>query len=350
VTPPFDPSAAAHPDSGLFGLDHPAERAGVHVLGVPFDATTSYRPGARLGPQAVLAASRQVELHDLDFGEPWQAGIHLVPTEPRLAALQGSAAPHARRVIEAGGIEHGGAELEADVLRVDALQEELRGIVHGFTDRALAEDRLPVVLGGDHSVPLGAIEAVAARQPGLGVLHVDAHADLRVSYEGFAQSHASILHNVLARTDVTHVVQVGLRDVSVEELDAIERSGGRVSAVLDRDWAAARARGEDLEARAAAALEPLPRDVYLTIDVDGLDPALCPNTGTPVPGGLAWSEVVLLLDALVRSGRRVAGLDLVEVAPGPEDFPASERDGIDAIVGARLLYKAIGAALASRSR
>jgi agmatinase len=341
----IDPNAAARPDSGLFGLDVPPEEAGVHVIGVPFDATASYRKGACLGPEAVLRASHQVDLYDVATGRPYEAGICMLAADPRLAAWNSEASPLADRVIAAGGAD-GDDGLAAALEAVDSIGTHLNGVVREATERALDEGRLPAVVGGDHSVPFGAIEAAAARHPGLGILHVDAHADLRRAYEGFTWSHASIMDNVERRLDgVARLVQVGLRDVCEEEVERIESSGGRIRALFDRDWQDARLTGANLRTLVREWIAHLPKDVWLSFDIDGLEPTLCPNTGTPVPGGLDWAGACLWLDELGRSGRRVVGLDLCEVSPG--DTPA-DQDSWDAMVGARLLYRMIGTALLTR--
>jgi len=216
---------------------------------------------------------------------------------------------------------------------------------------ALEAGKLVALVGGDHSVPYGSILAHAERYPGLGILHFDAHADLRAAYEGFAWSHASILHNVYTRLGegLGTILQVGLRDVSEAEVEMIQASNGRIRAVFDPEWAEQRLRGRDLAAFVRRAIEPLPEEVYVTFDVDGLEPALCPSTGTPVPGGLTWAEAMLWLEELVRSGRRIVGLDLNEVAPAPEG-KVELGAGWDENVGARLLYRLIGQALRSRAR
>ena len=185
---------------------------------------------------------------------------------------------------------------------------------------------------------MGAIQAASQEHSGLGLLQFDAHADLRVAYEGFAYSHASVIDNVLRSTDVARVVQVGLRDLCEEEAEVI-RTDERVFALFDHEWASAKLAGEDLRRTIRSTLARLPQNVYVTFDVDGLDPALCPNTGTPVPGGLTWHEALAWLEELAASGKRIVGIDLNEVNPGPG------ADSIDAIVGARLLYKLIGTAL-----
>jgi len=343
----FDPSAAALPGSGLYGLPHGPEEAAVHVQAVPFDATTSYRRGTASGPEAVVAASHQVDLFDLVNGRPYEAGIHLLEVDGRIAGWNEEATRAACPVIEAGGVHDGRPELVRSAAEVDRISSELGDAVRARTSEMLAAGKLPVLLGGDHATPFGAIAACLERHPGAGILHVDAHADLRIAYEGFRWSHASILHNVVHELGPEHVVQVGIRDLCEEEHEAIRSSDGRISTLYDHEWAAVRLRGGDLSALARQHLSTLPDEVYITFDVDGLDPTLCPNTGTPVPGGLLWDEAMLLLEELVGSGRRIIGLDLVEVGPG--GTPDPEGQSWDAIVGARLLYRLIGAALRSRS-
>jgi agmatinase len=178
----------------------------------------------------------------------------------------------------------------------------------------------------------------------LGLLHLDAHADLRPAYEGFTWSHASIFYNVLDRIPgVAKLVQVGIRDLSEEEAEIAATSGGRAVIHHDDDLVARKFDGEPWGRIVDGIVGELPANVYLSFDIDGLDPALCPNTGTPVPGGLSFQEAVYLVAAVHKSGRRIVGLDLCEVAPGPEG------DEWDANVGARLLYKMIGYALLGRT-
>lgn len=341
----FDPDRAAAPDSGAFGLDDTPESAGVHLFGVPVEATTSYRRGTRNAPLAILEASRQVDLEDLLTGRPYEAGIYWHEPLARLAEIEREASEWALPVIEAGGLD-AALELADRVERVDLLLDEMNGLVYEHAQRALATGKLFGLVGGDHSTPLGAIRAHAEAHAGLGILHVDAHLDLRDAYEGFRNSHASILKNVLATTDVAHCVSVGIRDVGASELELFDSLGPRMSAVFAHDWARARGRAR-LESLVQRAIEPLPQKVYVTFDVDGLDPTLCPNTGTPVPGGLLWDEANDLLAALVASGREIVGFDLVEVAPENGRDPGC---GWDEIVGARLLYRLAGFALMSRER
>ncbi len=343
----FDPDAAASDESGIFGLPADPDSAAVHVIPVPFDATTSYRKGTARGPDAVLRASRQVDLYDVHFGRFWQKGIAYIEADPRIARLNAKASERADRVIAVGGRIEGRKGLARDLEKVNAIGAELNEIVRGEVDRVLSRGKLPALLGGDHSTPFGAIQAVSERHPGVGVLHFDAHADLRDAYEGFTWSHASILNNVVTRLDgVAKVVHVGIRDFGERELELIQQSKGRVTALFDADWARAKLDGANLRELVHKTIAQLPQEIYVTFDVDGLDPTLCPNTGTPVPGGLSWHEALLWIEEIAKSKKRVVGLDLNEVSPGATD---DEDDSWDAIVGARLLYKLIGAALATRA-
>lgn len=333
-----DPNAAAHADSGLYGLDDDPDSAAVVVLPVPFDATCSYGRAAARGPEAILRASHQVELLDIEFGEPWKAGIAMLAVDSFDVRENERARALADRARESGDAEACSA--------VDAIAFALDARLAERTAAVLERGGLPVVLGGDHSTPLGAWRAAASAHAGLGLLHFDAHADLRVAYEGFRTSHASVVGNALDQLDgLARVVQVGLRDLCPEERARIDGSAGRVRALYDHEWARARLVGEDPSALVRRHLEHLPQQVWITLDIDGLDPSLCPHTGTPVPGGLNWHELALWLRELGRSGRRVIGCDLVEVAPGPS---GAGGDSWDAVVGARVLYRLIATALRSR--
>jgi agmatinase len=224
------------------------------------------------------------------------------------------------------------------VEKVNAISEQVNAWVYDTTRALLDDGKMPVVLGGDHAVPFGAIQAYTERYPGLGILHLDAHADLREAYEGFTWSHASIFHNVMTRLDgVGKLVQVGVRDLGQAESAMIRDSDGRIVTFFDSDLAVRKDEGVPFAHVAAEIVRMLPDDVYLSWDIDGLDPTLCPGTGTPVPGGLSWNEAIALLRALRKSGKRIVGLDLCEVSPGESEW--------DANVGARLLYKMIGFAL-----
>lgn len=311
----------------LFGLPDCGPTTRIEILPVPWDATASYGKGSSLGPDAIVAASGQIDLRDRLFGEPWRSRLRLLDEPDGIRALNEEI-----------------AKMDPDdpsrPARIGAGGEIVRSTVRRFAEDAIGRGCTPVVLGGEHSVILGAVEAVADRwhEDGgpVGILQIDAHMDLRSTYEGFQHSHASIMHNVLKLGDpVASLTQVGIRDWCRQE-EATAAESERVTVFyddeLDRtDWAA----------QCRAIVATLPKLVYVSIDIDGLDPSLCPSTGTPVPGGLGWRELGTLLREIVQTKRRVVGADLVEVAPGASDW--------DANVGARVLYRLCGLIDSSRS-
>src|SRR6266853_5101564 len=196
----LDPNAAASSDSGIFGLNDTPEWARVVLVPVPFEATTSYGGGTSQGPSAILRASRQVDLFDLETGKPYEAGIAMLP-EPRFPR-PASRAP-------------------ADV---NPVSRQVNEWVRKTCVEWLARGKIVGTVGGDHSISFGAIAAHAEKYPGLGILHFDAHADLRHQYEGFEHSHASIMDNVVRGTKIERLVQVGIRDLCEEEHDRIHSS------------------------------------------------------------------------------------------------------------------------------
>ena len=332
----FDPDAASTEGSGIYGLPFSPEDSRVIVLPIPFEATTSYGGGTSEGPAAVFEASKQVDLFDHETGRPYADGIAMLEISDEVIGWNAEAKELAALVIAKGGAVD--AETTAAAARVNGISERLNSWVYRETRELLDAGKFVAVLGGDHAVPYGSIRAHAERRPGLGILHLDAHADLRDAYEGFVWSHASIFNNVIRNLDgVATLVQVGIRDLGQAERRMIDESGGRIVAFYDADLSAKKDEGVPFAKLADEIVAALPDDVYLSWDIDGLDPTLCPSTGTPVPGGLSWNEAIALLRALVRAKKRIVGLDLCEVSPGGTEW--------DANVGARLLYKMIGFAL-----
>lgn len=346
----FDPNAAATGD-GVFGLPHTPDAARVVLVPVPFEATTSYGGGTAHGPRAILQASRQVDLYDHETGAPYESGIAMLPesASARTWSEEGASLAREFRLLRdaAATAPHPGR----DMLAAQALQARVNGLCGQLNTalqaqvRALVErGKIVGTVGGDHGAVFGAIAAHAESFPGLGILHFDAHADLRHEYEGFTWSHASIMNNVIRRLPgVARLVQVGIRDFCAEERDLVRDSGGRIRSFYDADMARDRFAGATFKSQVDTIVAALPAQVYVSFDIDGLDPALCPNTGTPVPGGLSFQEASYVLGAVAHSGRRIVGFDLVEVAP---DAAGGEWD---ANVGARLLYKLIGWTLVSQA-
>jgi agmatinase len=334
----FDPDGPAPVESGIYGLPFAPEDSKVVIVPVPFEATTSYGGGTSKGPAAVLEASKQVDLFDQETGRPYASGIAMLDIPKNVERWNRDAKRIAATVIEKGGVVDRLTRNAAE--KVNEYGDRVNAWVYDETVALLRQGKLAVVLGGDHSVPYGAIRAHAQKYPGLGILHLDAHADLRDAYEGFTWSHASIFNNVMRKVvGVGRLVQVGVRDLGQAERRMIDTSNGRIVTFYDADIAERKESGAPFAKIADDIIAALPDDIYLSWDIDGLDPTLCPGTGTPVPGGLSWNEAIGLLRAIRRSGKRIVGLDLCEVSPGETEW--------DANVGARLLYKMIGFALLS---
>lgn len=341
--PAFDPNAASAPDSGVFGLPFSVEESRVVLIPVPFEATTSYGGGTSKGPSAILAASRQVDLYDNETGKPYEAGIAMLDESQQIRRWNAEGKRAAAPVIRAGGIHNKRLALAAK--KVNAISEKVNQWTGTEAARWIALGRIVGVVGGDHSTPYGSIAAHAESFSDFGVLHFDAHADLREAFEGFTWSHASIFYNVARNLPrVSKIVQVGIRDLSEQEMHMIRDSRGRIVTFFAADLFTRRFEGEPWARLADEIASQLPRNVYVSFDIDGLDPVLCPHTGTPVPGGLQFYEAAAILAAVVRSGRKIVGFDLNEVAPGPRG------NEWDANVGARLLYKLIGYALLSQKQ
>jgi len=334
----FDPSAASVSGT-LWGLPFDVESARLVVIPVPWEVTVSYGAGAAKGPRAILDASGQVDLYDSERPDAWKQGIAMAPIPDDLEAASARLREEAAKAIAALSSRKG-KQSSAAVRRVNDGCEVMVSRVRREAKALLDRGKLVAVLGGDHSVALGLMQALGERGP-YGILHIDAHSDLRDAYEGFVHSHASIMHNALRIDVVSRLVQVGIRDYSEEEVEAIQKSVGRVKLFDYRSLARRRFAGETWAALVEEMVTYLPKEVYVSFDIDGLDPALCPGTGTPVPGGLKLEEALYLIERIPATGRRIVGLDLCEVSPGE-----SEGEGEwDANVGARVLYRLCCAAM-----
>lgn len=315
----FDPDAPGIANGNYFGLPFEPRECALVLTSVPWDVTASYGAGAADGPGAMIGASLQIDLHEPLNPGGWRRGIGTLPIDPAVRALSRQLQPVARE----------------QVARVNEASAALNASIRKTASQWLAKGKIVGLVGGDHSTPLGLMQALGeqlkARGEGFGILHIDAHADLRLSYEEFDFSHASIMRNALCISNLTHLTQVGLRDFCTEEL-ALARGDERITWHTDADLHTLLYRGEPWGAICSQIVRPLPANVYVSLDIDGLDPALCPHTGTPVPGGLDFNQALHLLATLVGAGKRIVGFDITEVAPAPDDE-------WDANVGVRMLYK-----------
>ncbi len=326
----FDPNAPGA-SGNLFGLPFSPDNADLIIVPVPWEVTVSYADGTAKGPEAVLEASAQVDLFVKDIPDAWKLGIAMLPVPQNLYEENRKLRELSSQYIESLGEEDDTAENNPIVAKINEASENLNIYVKNTTLKHLKEGKLVGLLGGDHSTPLGFMRALSERYDRFAILQIDAHADLRKAYEGFTYSHASIMYNALKIPAVAKLVQVGIRDYCEEEVMVMQRAAGRVVTFFDEDIKAHQYEGKSWDAICNAIIKELPEYVYISFDIDGLDPKLCPNTGTPVAGGFEFHQVQFLIKKLVKSGKRIIGFDLNEVAPSGEDE-------WDANVGARLLY------------
>ena len=334
----FDPNDTAAAGSGIFGLPYKEAQSLLHLIPVPWEVTTSYGNGASRGPEAILRASHQVDLFDIETGDVYQNGYFMLPIPEDIAAWNKELKKKAGKVLESieAGRDH---DPERTKLQdeINKASGRVNDWVYAQAKRILEQERFAAVIGGDHSTPFGLIRAVSEKYRGeFGILHIDAHADLRDAYQGYEHSHASIMNNVMKQIGPKALVQVGIRDFSPGEYEYIE-SDPRIRTYFDTVLKRRQHRGENWQSICNEIVGKLPDNVYISFDIDGLCPDLCPNTGTPVPGGLRYEEALTLFATVSESGRRIVGFDLNEVAE-PED---SESDW-DGNVGARILFKLCG--------
>jgi agmatinase len=340
----FDPSQPGISGGNLFGLPFTADESDIVILPVPWEVTVSYGGGASEGPEAILEASYQVDLHHQEFPGLWKLGLHLDLSEhtTRWGSDSVKYKATAQTIIEAlenGQVIETDAQLQDDLDTVNQACRNVHDAVRERTQFWLDRGKKVILLGGDHSTPLGYYEAMAARHGSFGILHLDAHMDLRIGYEGFTYSHASIMYNALQLPQVERIVQVGIRDFCKEEVEVAKKAARRVRIYTDSDLKAEGFRGKTWQQQCDEILEELPQKVLLSFDIDALYPWYCPNTGTPVPGGISFEQAAYLISKLGASGREIIGMDLVEVAPGQDDW--------DGNVGARMLFHMCGVLAAS---
>lgn len=334
----FDPSQPGLADATIFGLPFSSVQSEIIIIPVPWEVTVSYGSGASLGPEAILEASFQVDLNHQDFPELWKIGMHYAEIPETWKKNSDKYKALAQPIITA--LENGEEikntpKLQKDLDKINVICREMHSEVKEKVLFWMNQDKKVVLLGGDHSTPLGYYEALATKHENFGILHLDAHMDLRIAYEGFTYSHASIMYNALQIPQISKIVQVGIRDFCEQEVNNVFNSDGRVLVNTDADLKKETFEGKTWQQQCDAIIATLPQKVCISFDIDGLYPWYSPNTGTPVPGGISFEQATYLFNKLAESNKEIIGFDLVEVAPG-------ENDDWDGNVGARMLFHMCG--------
>jgi agmatinase len=331
----FDHNIVGNPNNNIFGLPFSEEDARLILLPVPWEVTVSYGTGTSRAAEHICKVSKQVDLFDMDGNEGWKQGFYMKDVDRRLLMKSDYLRKEAELYI--AYISRGEA-VEKNKFMCKSLKDINEGSammnqwVYEQSKALLDKDKLVGLVGGDHSTPLGFMRALAEKHGDFGVLQIDAHCDLRKSYEYFTYSHASVMYNALQEIPaLKKLVQVGVRDYSEEEWELICNSDYRIITYFDKAIKERQYEGETWRHITEEIINHLPQNVYLSFDVDGLDRKLCPNTGTPVPGGFETEEIFFLVKKIIESGRKLIGFDLVEIGVGQTDW--------DSNVGARCLWR-----------
>jgi agmatinase len=331
----FDPNSAGNPNNNIFGLPFSEEDARLIILPVPWEVTVSFGSGTARSAEQIMRASLQVDLFDPDIPEGWKQGFFLRDSDRKILLKSDYLRKEAELYID---YISKGDPIENNQFMCKTLKEVneggsfLNGWVYQQTRSLLDKNKLVGLLGGDHSTPLGFMKAIAEKHGDFGVLQIDAHCDLRDAYEGFTYSHASIMYNALKEIPrLQKLVQLGVRDYSQGEHEFIQQNAERVRTYFEKEIRERQFEGETFKKLVDEIIDQLPDKVYISFDIDGLDPKLCPNTGTPVPGGFQTEQVYYIFQQIIKAGKKIVGFDLSEVS--------TSEYGWDANVGARVLFK-----------
>ena len=336
----FNPSDSGALYHGIFGLPFNIEESKMVLVPVPWEATASYGEGTAEGPKAILDASQQVDLFDPINPDGWKKGIAMQDIPASIFYQSKQVKEKTIRYTEKYNDKDIDEELQNEI---NSGCVELNKYVKETTKKFLDDDKIVGVVGGEHSVVLGYLEALSEKYDDFGILHIDAHLDLRNAYLGLEYSHASIFFNSLKIKNVSKLVSVGIRDFCQEEFELVQKEKDRISLFTDYEIKKDVFCGKTVKEKFDEIISKLPNNVYISFDIDGLVPYLNPNTGTPVIGGLTIEEVVFLFEEIISSGKKIIGFDLCEVAPSK-----NTDDQWDGNVGARVLYKLCLLALKSQ--
>jgi agmatinase len=339
----FDPNSAGNPNNNVFGLPFSEEDARLVIVPIPWEVTVSFGSGTARSAEQIMKASLQVDLFDPEVHDGWKQGFFLRETDRKILLKSDYLRKEAELYIDyisKGDIVANNQFMCRTLKEVNEGGYFLNNWVYHQTKELLDKGKLVALLGGDHSTPLGFMKAIGEKHGEFGIMQIDAHCDLRESYEHFVYSHASIMYNALKEVpQLKKLVQVGIRDYSQGEQEFIQQHSDRIKTYFDGDMRVRQYEGETFKQIVEEIINHLPQKVYISFDIDGLDPKLCPNTGTPVQGGFETEQVFYIFRKLREAGKQIIGFDLSEVSTSETFW--------DANVGARVLFKMCNMLVAS---
>lgn len=330
----FDPNAAGNPQSNIFGLPFTEEDSRLVIQPVPWEATINAYPGTSRCISSIVRHSIHLDLWWKEQPNLWKQGIYIRETNQKILLKSDYLRKEAELLV--GYTCCGKAVCDNDFMQKNLKEINAGGCylntwVYDHTKDILDKGKLAALLGGDHSITFGFIQALSEKYEDFGILQIDAHCDLRKTFEGFIFSHASIMRNVLDRfSQVTKLVQVGVRDFCEEEHNYLQDNAERIKTFFDEDLKDLTAQGQSWYDIAQTIVDALPQKAYISFDIDGLKPYYCPSTNTPVVGGLEYDQLKTIFKLMKKSGKTIIGFDLCQIGNG--------RIGTDAQMGAYILW------------
>lgn len=328
----FDPEGTFTDDSSVFGMPED-NKSLLYLLPISWEPTTSFKKGTAKGPKALFEASKQMDLYHPYFRKTYEKGIYWKKgLLEKSSQLNEEAKPLTEKIINA--LERGNKADVSKIQKVNAYSKELNTLVYESAKKALSQKKCLGLVGGDHSCPFGLIKALHENSSeDFSIIHIDAHFDFRNAYQGFEHSHASIMYNVRTKLEKPpSIYQLGIRDFCESELAFANENS---TYMLDSEFMNLTLNGKSFDQILERMFANLSKNIYISFDVDGLSPEFCPNTGTPVPGGLTYHQALYIIRKLHSKGHKLIGFDLVEISPGQNE----EGEGLDEVIGARLLYE-----------
>ncbi len=340
----FNPNDVGMPNGNIFGFPVTEAMADIVIIPIPWDVTASYGKGTSKGPKAILDASVQLDFFHPRLEQAYATQVYMTPVSDAWQDINDHLNEQLKSYFQDLEILGSAAAIEKHHSLIDEVNRTHQALTQNLEERAtkrIEENKICAVLGGEHSTPLGLIKALLKKFPSMSILQIDAHADLRKAYEGFEQSHASIMYNAVDNFNAKHTLtQVGIRDLSEEEY-LFAQAQKNIHTFFDWQIKEDEFLGKTWNQQCDEIIKTLSETVYISFDIDGLNSTLCPNTGTPVPGGFTLEQISHLIFKITDAGKRIVGFDLNEVAPGTEgDW--------DANVGARALWQLVCATEKSR--
>ena len=333
----FNHNKAVMANGNIFGFPGNEKDADIVIIPIPWDATVSIRKGSHLAPQAILNASTQLEFFHHDVENAFDINVFMTEVSSEWKKINNRCSEKSSeyiRYFEEEGQEKAESYFKKEIENINYTQSILAQNLKERCHSLIKENKIMGVLGGDHSVALGSIQAINDEYDDFGILQIDAHADLKKNYFGFEQSRNSIMRNVLNTCpNMSKLIQIGVRELSEEEF-TFSKEESRISTYYDWDVKKELLNGKTWLEIVKNIIREMPNNIYVSFDIDGLKPYLCPNTSTPKDGGFELNEIQFLLKELVNAGKKIVGFDLCEVSPNVDN-------DIDAYIGAKALWELI---------